>query len=163
MEKPVALGADHGGFALKEAVRAHLDERGVPYVDYGTHSEASVDYPDMAVPPCEAVVRGECACALLFCGTGVGISMAANKLDGIRACCCSDAFSAKYTRLHNDANALCLGGRVVGPALPANWWTCFWTPPSKAAAMRAASPRYPRWSSADIHAEPSRKAEHKGD
>lgn len=115
MEKPVALGADHGGFALKEAVRAHLDERGVPYVDYGTHSEASVDYPDMAVPPCEAVVRGECACALLFCGTGVGISMAANKLDGIRACCCSDAFSAKYTRLHNDANALCLGGRVVGP------------------------------------------------
>ena len=87
MEKPVALGADHGGFALKEAVRAHLDERGVPYVDYGTHSEASVDYPDMAVPPCEAVVRGECACALLFCGTGVGISMAANKLDGIRACC----------------------------------------------------------------------------
>ena len=143
MEKPVALGADHGGFALKEAVRAHLDERGVPYVDYGTHSEASVDYPDMAVPPCEAVVRGECACALLFCGTGVGISMAANKLDGIRACCCSDAFSAKYTRLHNDANALCLGGRVV--------------------AMRAASPRYPRWSSADIHAEPSRKAEHKGD
>ena len=117
MEKPVALGADHGGFALKEAVRAHLDERGVPYVDYGTHSEASVDYPDMAVPPCEAVVRGECACALLFCGTGVGISMAANKLDGIRACCCSDAFSAKYTRLHNDANALCLGGRVVGPGL----------------------------------------------
>lgn len=116
MEKPVALGADHGGFALKEAVRAHLDERGVPYVDYGTHSEASVDYPDMAVPPCEAVVRGESACALLFCGTGVGISMAANKLDGIRACCCSDAFSAKYTRLHNDANALCLGGRVVGPA-----------------------------------------------
>ena len=97
MEKPVALGADHGGFALKEAVRAHLDER--------------------AVPPCEAVVRGECACALLFCGTGVGISMAANKLDGIRACCCSDAFSAKYTRLHNDANALCLGGRVVGPGL----------------------------------------------
>ena len=117
MEKPVALGADHGGFALKEAVRAHLDERGVPYVDYGTHSEASVDYPDMAVPPCEAVVRGECACALLFCGTGVGISMAADKLDGIRACCCSDAFSAKYTRLHNDANALCLGGRVVGPGL----------------------------------------------
>ena len=70
----------------------------------------------MIIPiwPC---LRGECACALLFCGTGVGISMAANKLDGIRACCCSDAFSAKYTRLHNDANALCLGGRVVGPGL----------------------------------------------
>ena len=117
MEKPVALGADHGGFALKEAVRAHLDERGVPYVDYGTHSEASVDYPDMAVPPCEAVVRGECACALLFCGTGVGISMAANKLDGIRACCCSDTFSAEFTRRHNNANVLCLGSRVTGVEL----------------------------------------------
>ena len=114
MEKPVALGADHGGFALKEAVRAHLDERGVPYVDYGTHSEASVDYPDMAVPPCKAVVRGECACALLFCGTGVGISMAANKLDGIRACCCSDTFSAEFTRRHNNANMLAMGAGMIG-------------------------------------------------
>ncbi|MFQ7004704.1 MAG: RpiB/LacA/LacB family sugar-phosphate isomerase [Ruthenibacterium lactatiformans] len=161
MEKPVALGADHGGFALKEAVRAHLDERGVPYVDYGTHSEASVDYPDMAVPPCEAVVRGECACALLFCGTGVGISMAANKLDGIRACCCSDAFSAKYTRLHNDANALCLGARCrPGPCLRTGGPV---SDTFEGGRHAAASPRYPRWSSADIHAEPSRKAEHKGD
>ncbi len=117
MEKPVALGADHGGYSLKEAVKKHLDEIGVEYIDFGTHSEASVDYPDMAVPPCEAVVNGECRCALLFCGTGVGISMAANKIPGIRACCCSDTFSAKYTRLHNDANALCMGGRVVGPGL----------------------------------------------
>ncbi len=117
MEKPVALGADHGGYALKEAVKKHLDEIGVEYVDFGTHSEASVDYPDMAVPPCEAVVNGDCRCALLFCGTGVGISMAANKIQGIRACCCSDSFSAKYTRLHNDANVLCMGGRVVGPGL----------------------------------------------
>lgn len=116
-EKPVALGADHGGFALKEAVRAWLEENGIPCVDYGTHDAASVDYPDMAVPPCEAVLRGECGCALLFCGTGVGISMAANKIPGIRACCCSDVFSARYTRLHNDANALCMGGRVVGPGL----------------------------------------------
>ena len=115
MEKPVALGADHGGFALKEAVRAHLDERGVPYVDYGTHSEASVDYPDMAVPPCEAVVRGECACALLFCGTGVGIGMAASKVHGIRCVTCTDTYSAKMSRLHNNANVLCMGGRVLGP------------------------------------------------
>ena len=115
--KPVALGADHGGYALKEAVKQHLDEKGVPYTDFGTHGEASVDYPDIAVPPCEAVLAGECACALLFCGTGVGISMAANKINGIRACCCSDVFSARYTRAHNDANALCMGGRVVGAGL----------------------------------------------
>ena len=117
MEKPVALGADHGGFALKEAVRAHLDERGVPYVDYGTHSEASVDYPDMAVPPCEAVVRGECACALLFCGTGVGIGMAASKVHGIRCVTCTDTYSAKMSRLHNNANMLALGARVLGSEL----------------------------------------------
>ena len=73
----------------------------------------------MALPACEAVVKGECRCALLFCGTGVGISIAANKIKGIRACCCSDAFSAEYTRRHNDANALCMGGRVVGPGLAA--------------------------------------------
>ena len=118
MEKPVvALGADHGGYALKEAVRRHLEAEGYLCRDFGTHSEDSVDYPDMSVAPCEAVLRGECDKALLFCGTGVGISMAANKIRGIRACCCSDAFSARYTRLHNDANALCMGGRVVGPGL----------------------------------------------
>ena len=113
----IALGADHGGYALKEAIKAHLDELGVAYKDFGCFSEESVDYPDMAAPPCEAVVSGECSKALLFCGTGVGISIAANKIKGIRACCCSDIFSAKYTRLHNDANALCLGGRVVGVGL----------------------------------------------
>ena len=117
MEKPVALGADHGGFALKEAVRAHLDERGVPYVDYGTHSEASVDYPDMAVPPCEAVVRGECACALLFCGTGVGISMAANKVKGIRCALLDNPMSARLTREHNDTNMMALGAAVTGEML----------------------------------------------
>ena len=111
MAKPIALAADHGGFELKEAVKAHLDELGLAYVDYGTHSTASVDYPDMAVPACEAVVKGESDKALLFCGTGVGISMAANKIKGIRACCCSDSFSCEYTRRHNDANALCMGGR----------------------------------------------------
>ncbi len=113
----IALGCDHGGFQLKEAVKAHLDERGIEYKDFGCYSEESCDYPDMAVPPCEAVVSGECEKALLFCGTGIGISMAANKIKGIRAACCSDAFSAKYTRLHNDANALAMGGRVVGAGL----------------------------------------------
>ena len=93
MAKPIALAADHGGFELKEAVKAHLKELGLEYIDFGTHSTDSVDYPDMAVPACDAVVSGECSKALLFCGTGVGISMAANKIKGIRACCCSDSFS----------------------------------------------------------------------
>ena len=117
MAKPIALAADHGGFELKEAVKAHLDELGLAYVDYGTHSTASVDYPDMAVPACEAVVKGESDKALLFCGTGVGISMAANKIKGIRACCCSDSFSCAYARRHIDADALGMGGHVVGPGL----------------------------------------------
>lgn len=116
-DKPVALGADHGGYELKEAIKAHLEERGIPYKDFGTDSTASVDYPDYAVPPCDAVAAGECCCAILCCGTGVGISICANKVKGIRACCCSDAFSAEYTRRHNDANALCMGGRVVGAGL----------------------------------------------
>ena len=113
----IALGADHGGYELKEEIKKHLEGRGIPYVDFGTNSTASIDYPDVAVPPCKAVQSGECDYALLFCGTGVGISMAANKVKGIRACCCSDAFSAEFTRRHNDANALCMGGRVVGAGL----------------------------------------------
>ena len=115
--KPIALGADHGGYALKEALKAHLEERGIPYRDFGTDSTESVDYPDCAVPPCDAVAGGACECAILCCGTGVGISICANKIDGIRACCCSDTYSAEYTRRHNNANALCMGGRVVGPGL----------------------------------------------
>ena len=113
----IALAADHGGFALKEEVKKWLDGQGIPYRDFGTHSEDSVDYPDMALPACWAVAAGECEKALLFCGTGIGISMAANKVRGIRAACCSDYFSAKFTRMHNDANALCMGGRVIGPGL----------------------------------------------
>ena len=115
--KPVALGADHAGFALKEALRQHLEEQGIPYRDFGSYDGSRCDYPDRAVPPCEAVVRGECDFAVLCCGTGVGMSMCANKMQGIRACCCSDTFSAEFTRRHNDANALCLGGRVVGAGL----------------------------------------------
>ncbi|MEG1153033.1 MAG: ribose 5-phosphate isomerase B [Ruthenibacterium sp.] len=117
MIKTVALGADHGGYELKNAVKEHLQSRGIDVVDCGTNSAESVDYPDMAVPPCKLVLTEKADVALLFCGTGVGISIAANKIKGIRACCCSDVFSATYTRLHNDANALCMGGRVVGAGL----------------------------------------------
>lgn len=113
----IAIGSDHAGFALKEAVKAHLDAQSIPYQDFGTHSADSCDYPLAAVPPCQAVVAGDCTLALLFCGTGIGISMAANKIHDIRAAACSDFFSAKYTRVHNDANVLCLGERVVGPGL----------------------------------------------
>ena len=113
----IAIGSDHGGFSLKEAVKKHLDEAGVAYKDYGTYREESCDYPDFAHAVCAAIQSGECDKGLLFCGTGVGISIAANKHRGIRAACCSDYFSAKYTRLHNDANVLCQGGRVVGEGL----------------------------------------------
>lgn len=113
----IAIASDHGGYLLKEAIKKHLDALGIPYTDLGTDSEASCDYPDYAVLVCRAILSGQCEKGLLFCGTGVGVSIAANKFRGIRACCCSDAFSAKYTRLHNDANVLCLGGRVVGPGL----------------------------------------------
>lgn len=113
----IALGADHGGYELKEAIKKHLDELGVSYIDCGTNSPESVDYAPIAKRTCDKVVSGECEKAILCCGTGIGISMAANKVKGIRAACCSDYFSAKLTRQHNDANALCMGGRVVGVGL----------------------------------------------
>ena len=115
--KPIALAADHGGFELKEAVRKHLDEIGQAYTDFGTLDGASCDYPDMAAPACDAVVAGDCRCALLFCGTGVGISMSANKIHGIRAAVCGDCYSAEKAREHNNANILCLGARVLGTGL----------------------------------------------
>lgn len=115
--KKIAVGCDHGGYELKKAILSHLDEIGVEYKDYGTYSEDSCDYPDYAEKTCAAVIGGECDLAILVCGTGIGISMAANKIKGIRAACCSDTFSARFTRLHNDANALCMGGRVVGAGL----------------------------------------------
>lgn len=117
LAKPVALAADHGGYELKDSIKAYLEAKGVEVVDFGVSGPESCDYSDCARPACEAVQNGRCGCALLFCGTGVGISIAANKMRGMRACCCSDAFSAEMTRRHNDANALCLGGRVVGAGL----------------------------------------------
>ena len=116
-DKPIALAADHGGYELKEAIKAHLDELGVAYTDFGTDSTASVDYPDFAAKGCKAVQDGSCALVILCCGTGVGMSMCANKMKGIRAALCGDTFSAHFTRAHNDANVMTLGARVVGPGL----------------------------------------------
>ena len=113
----IALGCDHAGFPLKEEIKKHLDEQNIPYIDCGVYTAESADYPIQAEATCAKVTSGECDKAILCCGTGVGISIAANKVNGIRACCCSDYFSAKYTRMHNDANALCLGARVIGTGL----------------------------------------------
>ena len=113
----IALGSDHGGWALKQEVMKHLDARGLEYKDYGTYSEDSCDYPVYGKAVAHAVADGECEKGIIICGTGIGISITANKVKGIRACCCSDSFSCEYTRRHNDANALCMGGRVVGPGL----------------------------------------------
>lgn len=111
----IAIGSDHAGYELKQVIMKHLEERNLEFKDYGTYSSDSCDYAVYAEKTARAVVDGECEIGLLFCGTGVGISIAANKVKGIRACCCSDLFSAEMTRLHNNANMLCLGGRVVTP------------------------------------------------
>ena len=113
----IALGCDHGGFDLMQEVMAHLDQRGIAYKNFGTFTKDSCDYPEYAKLVANAVVDGTCEKGILICGTGIGISIAANKMKGIRCCVCSDTFSAKYTRLHNDANVLSMGGRVVGPGL----------------------------------------------
>ena len=113
----IAIGSDHGGYELKEHVKKHLEERGIEVKDFGVFSEESVDYPDCARPVCEAVLSGEYERGILFCGTGIGISMAANKFDGIRAALCGDVFSAKMAKEHNNANIICLGGRVTGREL----------------------------------------------
>ncbi len=113
----IAIGCDHGGYALKEEIIKHLEDRGLDYKDFGCYSEESCDYPVYARLVGQAVVDGECEQGILVCGTGLGISMAANKMEGIRAAVCTDCFCAEATRQHNDANVLCLGGRVVGPGL----------------------------------------------
>ena len=113
----IAIGCDHGGFKLKQAVMKHLEERGLEYKDYGTYSDESCDYPVYGKAVANAVASGECDRGLLICGTGIGISIAANKIRGIRAALCGDCFSAEATRLHNDANILDMGARVVGEGL----------------------------------------------
>ena len=113
----IALACDHAGFILKEAVVEALEELGLPYQDFGTHSTDSVDYPVYGARAALAVSRGECDKGIVICGTGVGISMAAGKVRGIRCVVCSDCYTAALSRQHNDANVLALGARVVGAGL----------------------------------------------
>ena len=112
----VSVGSDHGGFALKEALKKALSGT-CEITDCGPSSAASCDYPDYGRPAAEAVAAGECEKGILICGTGIGMSLAANKVKGIRCALCGDCFSAEATRQHNDANMLSLGARVVGPGL----------------------------------------------
>ncbi len=112
----VALGCDHGGYDLKKEIIGYLRDKGIEYVDYGCDGEP-VDYPIYAKKVAKAILDGECDKGVLVCGTGIGISITANKIKGIRCALCSDCFSAEATRLHNDANIVAMGGRVVGPGL----------------------------------------------
>lgn len=113
----IAIGSDHGGYELKLAVIRHLQERGFEIKDYGCDSTASCDYPVYAQTVANAVAAGDCELGILICGTGIGMSIAANKIPGIRAALCSDCFSAKATKEHNNANILCMGARTTGPGL----------------------------------------------
>ncbi len=112
----IAIGCDHAGVEMKKAVIAALSEKGFEFKDMGTDGDPC-DYPVMAKKVCDLVVSGECEKGILICGTGIGMSMAANKVKGIRAALCADSFSAKYTRLHNDANVMCMGARTLGVGL----------------------------------------------
>lgn len=110
----IAVGCDHGGLEHKNAIAEHLKSEGFEVEDFGIYENKSVDYPEIALKVANSIKNGENELGILVCGTGIGMSMAANKVNGIRAAACSDHFSAKYTRLHNNANILCLGGRVIG-------------------------------------------------
>ena len=113
----IALGSDHAGYFLKEKIKKFLDEKGIEYNDFGCYSPESFDYAIAAKRVCDSIIGGECVSGILCCGTGIGISMAANKVKGIRAAACTNYFGAKFTRAHNDANVLCLGERVIGEGL----------------------------------------------
>jgi len=113
----IALGCDHGGFSLMREVIRYLDEKNLPYKNFGTFTEESCDYPAIAEPVSRAVADGQCDRGILICGTGIGMSIAANKFAGIRAALCGDVYSAEMTRRHNDANILALGARVIGAGL----------------------------------------------
>ncbi len=113
----LAVGCDHGGYELKKEILDHLQKRGIQYKDFGCDSTQAVDYPVYARKVTDAIISGECEKGILICGTGIGISIAANKVKGIRAALCTDCFTAEATRQHNDANILALGGRVVGAGL----------------------------------------------
>ena len=113
----IAIGSDHGGYDLKQTVIGYLKEKGIAYKDFGCMDKNSCDYPVFGRAAAEAVASGECEKGIVICTTGIGISMTANKVPGVRCALCQDSFSAKMTRLHNDANVLALGGSIVGPGL----------------------------------------------
>lgn len=113
----IAIGSDHGGYALKQEIMAYLKETGVEFNDVGCFEPVSVDYPDIAKKVCAQVTEGTAKLGILVCGTGIGMSICANKIKGIRAAQCADTFSARMTRCHNNSNVLTLGGRTVGPEL----------------------------------------------
>ncbi len=123
----VAIGCDHGGIDLKEAVIETLKGLHLDVIDMGTHDRNSCDYPDFAQTVAQAVASGECERGVLICGTGIGMSIAANKVAGVRAALCNEIFSAKMTRAHNDANILCMGARVVGPGVAQEITHAFFT------------------------------------
>ena len=110
----IGIGSDHGGFALKEELRAFMEEKNIEVVDFGTYNTESVDYPDYGEAVAKAVIKGEVERGVVICGTGIGISISANKVKGIRCALCGDVYSAKMSREHNNANMIALGGRVVG-------------------------------------------------
>lgn len=113
----IAIGSDHGGYELKESVKRYLEEKNIPYRDMGCNSRASVDYPVYGRAVAESVAEGACEKGIVICTTGIGISMVANKVPGVRCALCGDTLSARMTRLHNDANVLALGGGMVGENL----------------------------------------------
>ncbi|MFZ5649207.1 MAG: ribose 5-phosphate isomerase B [Bacillota bacterium] len=113
----LAVASDHGGFRLKAEVIKYFEESGIEHKDFGTHSEESVDYPDFAQAVAESVASGQFDLGIVCCGTGIGVSMTANKVPGVRAALCHDTYSARMAREHNDANVLTMGQRVIGPGL----------------------------------------------
>ena len=113
----IALACDHGALDLKKAIMAHLDKRGLAYKDFGCYTKDSCDYPDFAGPAAQAVASGECDRGIVCCTTGIGVSITANKVKGIRCALCGDSYSAEMTRRHNDANVLAMGAGIIGPNL----------------------------------------------
>lgn len=113
----IALGCDHGGYGLKQEIVSYLNKNHIEFMDHGCYNEESCDYPVFAKAVGNSIIEGKCDKGILICGTGIGIAIAANKIKGIRAAVCSDCYSAEATRLHNDANVLALGARVIGPGL----------------------------------------------
>ena len=111
----IAIGCDHGGLNIKKAIIDYLSESKIQYEDFGTNGDMSVDYPEFAEKVAEAVSEGDCSVGILCCGTGIGMSIAANKIKGIRAALCNDEFCAEMAKRHNNANIICIGGRIVSP------------------------------------------------